>query len=51
MGMTQREVAERIGTESVRIGEIEREVGKHFEIRDRYESLPRELEESANPSS
>ena len=51
MGMTQREVAERIGTESVRIGEIEREAGKHFEIRDCYESLPRELEESANPSS
>lgn len=48
MGMTQREVAERLDSESIRISEIEREARKHFELRDRYESLLRELDPNAD---
>lgn len=43
VGMTQREVAERIGTEGARTSEVEREAGKHHEVRDRYGSLLGEL--------
>lgn len=48
-GMTQREVAEILGTDHVRISEIEREARKHYEIRDRYSALLKST--LANPNS
>lgn len=42
-GLTQREVGAMLNVESVRISEIERDVRKHFETRDRYAHLLKEL--------
>ena len=37
--MTQEEVAAALGTDHIRISEIEREASKHYEIRDRYSAF------------
>ena len=37
--MTQEEVAAALGTDHIRISEIEREASKHYEIRDRYSTF------------
>ena len=39
LGKTQAEVAEALGTQPIRISETEREIRKHFDVRDRYEEL------------
>lgn len=46
-GLTQKEVAARLGVENIRISEIERNVRKHFEIRDRYANLLGDLSETS----
>ena len=39
LGETQAEVAEALRTQPIRISETEREIRKHFDVRDRYEEL------------
>lgn len=51
LGWTQAQVAEALGTQPIRISEMEREARKHFDIRDRYEGLMVDLSKKVRNGS